>query len=122
MSALRGTTYNLSFNDLVQAKVQARNQYGWSKLSDSNLEGAHIQNEPEKVINLTENNDLTSELKLVFSWSELITQQQTGGVSILSYNVQWDTGTNGRFWSNLAGYSSNFLATNYTATASIVAG
>lgn len=36
--------------------------------------------------------------------------------------MQWDTGTDGRFWSNLAGYSSNFNAATYTATASIVAG
>lgn len=59
---------------------------------------------------------------LVFDWSELVTQQETGGTEILSYNVQWDTGTDGRSWSNLAGYSSNFIASSYTATASIVAG
>jgi len=47
---------------------------------------------------------------------------ETGGSGILSYNVQWDTGTDGRFWSNLAGFASNYLANEYTATSSIVAG
>ena len=71
---------------------------------------------------LTENNDLTSTLKLVFSWDALVTEEETGGTSIVSYNVQWDAGTNGQFWSNIVGYSSNFIETEYTATTAIMAG
>jgi hypothetical protein len=36
---------------------------------------------------LTENNDLTSTLKLVFSWDALVTEEETGGTPIVSYNV-----------------------------------
>lgn len=52
----------------------------------------------------------------------LITESETGGTTIISYNVQWDSGSNGAFWSNLAGFSSNYLATSYTATSAIIAG
>ncbi len=47
---------------------------------------------------------------------------ETGGTSIISYNVQWDSGSSGSFWSNLAGFSSNYLAQTYTATSAIIAG
>ena len=47
---------------------------------------------------------------------------ETGGTGIISYNVQWDSGSSGAFWSNLAGFSSNYLAQQYTATSAIIAG
>lgn len=40
MSALRTGTYELEFNTLVQAKVQASNEYGWSPFSEANTIGA----------------------------------------------------------------------------------
>jgi hypothetical protein len=44
MSVLIG--YNMEWNHLVQAKVSAKNQYGWSEISDANTDGARIQETP----------------------------------------------------------------------------
>jgi hypothetical protein len=83
-------TFLLTFDQLVRAKVQVSNEYGWSELSDANTDGAHIQTEPKQVVGVTENNELTTTQKLVFSWPLLSTLEETGGTEILSYNVQWD--------------------------------
>ena len=36
--------------------------------------------------------------------------------------MQWDAGTNGVTWSNLAGYSSNYIELEYQSTANVAAG
>jgi hypothetical protein len=71
---------------------------------------------------LVENNDLTSEVQLVFNWSQMLSNDLTGGTQIISYNVQWDYGTNGEQWESLAGFTSNFIGDEYRATASVEAG
>lgn len=43
MTVLRTGQYNLDFGGLVQAKVIAKNVYGWSSMSDANSDGAKIQ-------------------------------------------------------------------------------
>lgn len=95
MSVLRSSSYNFVLSDLVVAKIRARNQYGWSLLSEANIDGARIQTAPAQVLNLLEDNELTSEEQLVFRWSLLETEAETGGTEIISYNVQFDKGTNG---------------------------
>lgn len=44
----------------------------------------------------------------------------TGGTEIISYNVQWDAGTD--TFTSLAGFSSNFIDDVYFATASVEPG
>jgi len=51
MSVLRND-YNLAFDTLVQAKVQAENEYGEGPESDANTSGAKIQTEPQAVQSL----------------------------------------------------------------------
>lgn len=57
-----------------------------------------------------------------FSWAELTTEEETGGTEIISYNVQWDSGSNGQQWSNLVGVTSNFIGYDYKATTEVQAG
>lgn len=52
----------------------------------------------------------------------LLNEIETGGSAITSYNAQWDAGTNGAVWSNLVGYSSNYLDFGYIVSHSVVAG
>lgn len=61
-------------------------------------------------------------MRITFTWSELVTEAETGGTNIISYNVQWDAGTDGASWSNLAGYSSNYIELEYQSTANVAAG
>ncbi len=53
MSVLR-TQFRLPFDHLIQAKIQARNEYGFGVISDPNTEpmGAKIQTEPVDVKNV----------------------------------------------------------------------
>jgi hypothetical protein len=46
MSVLRATPYNLAFDTIVQAKIEAKNQYGYGALSPENTSGAKVQIEP----------------------------------------------------------------------------
>lgn len=46
-----------------------------------------------------ESNALTISLK----WTALVTAFETGGESILSYNLEWDEGTSGATWSDVQG-------------------
>jgi len=119
MSVLKASTYNLKWNNLIVAKVRARNLYGWSLLSEANTDGARIQTAPAKIQDLVEDNSMTSEEQLVFRWSLLTTGSETGGTEIISYNVQYDRGTNSKTWYNLAGFVSNFIDSEYIATAEI---
>lgn len=119
MSVLKASSYNLKWNNLIVAKVRARNLYGWSLLSEANTDGARIQTAPAKIQDLVEDNSMTSEEQLVFRWSLLTTGSETGGTEIISYNVQYDRGTNSKTWFNLAGFVSNFIDSEYIATAEI---
>ena len=58
---------------------------------------------PEQVQNLSELATTTSD-NIDFEWDALTTEEQTGGSEILSYQVQWDRGSDGSYFLNLAGY------------------
>jgi hypothetical protein len=47
MDILRGSAYKLEFDSILKAKIQVSNVYGWSELSDNNVDGARIQTEPQ---------------------------------------------------------------------------
>jgi hypothetical protein len=69
-----------------------------------------------------ENNTLTSEQQLNFAWQNLQTVEETGGVEILSYNLQWDKGTHGTSWFDIVGAQSNYIDFDYTVTSEVLAG
>ena len=45
-----------------------------------------------------------------------------GDSQIITYNMQWDRGTNGETWFNLIGSSTDSLTTSYIVTNGVVAG
>lgn len=65
MAILR-TRFRLTFDTLIQAKVQARNEFGWGMISDANTDptGAKIQTEPEPVKNVRRGDAGTSETQI----------------------------------------------------------
>lgn len=66
------------------------------------------------------NSDTTTSMISV-SWAPLSTAN-TGYSAILSYNLQWDSGTNGALWTNLTGITSTFLLQTFDITSSVIAG
>lgn len=58
----------------------------------------------------------SSNLQLELVWLPLTTFVQTGGVSILSYELDWDNGLNQNVWNPLVGYSSAFTGLSYITT------
>jgi hypothetical protein len=54
-SVLRSAPYSLEYNDLVVAKIKARNTIGWAEeFSDENSSGARIQVLPSQMNIVTE--------------------------------------------------------------------
>ena len=50
MHDLRIEPYKLGYGDLIQAKVLASNERGWSEASPVNTDGAHVEVEPSAVL------------------------------------------------------------------------
>ena len=121
MSALRLNPYNLAFGQEILAKVQASNIYGDSGISDVSLIKAKIQTEPQQVQNLVKLLT-TNQRNIDFQWDRLTTSVETGGTSILSYNVQWDLGTNGYTYVSRVGYSAIYDENSYSISAGIEVG
>jgi hypothetical protein len=86
MSVLRGSTYNLVLGATVRAKVRAHNQYGYGAESAVNSAGVAIQTAPAGVTGL-ELGSSTSENQIELVWAALATSTETGGATILSYNL-----------------------------------
>lgn len=63
----------------------------------------------------------TSSSQIVVTWSALTSTDATGGTAIVSYELSWDSGTNGGTWTALKGYASPDTAVTYTES-SVTAG
>jgi hypothetical protein len=119
MSVLRDSPYSLSLGDSVQAKVRAYNERGWSSYSSSGS-GATVQTIPGTMSAPTRGS-ATSETQIEVSWTALTSSTQTGGATILSYNLQWDAGTNQATWYNLIGSTTASTVTTLTVTSQVTA-
>ena len=64
----------------------------------------------------------TSESQVELNWNTLATSAETGGATILSYEVQWDRGYGNGSYYALAGYSSDYTASSFTVTSDISPG
>jgi len=59
----------------------------------------------------------TSTDQIEVTWGSLLRRlQSAGGSPIISYNLQWDEGTNGQEWEDLTGVSPSFLSNNFIVT------
>jgi hypothetical protein len=105
----------------VHAKVRAHNQYGYGSTSPVNAAGVTIQTIPGQVQGLMAGST-TSTQQVELVWTAMLSESQTGGAPILSYNLQWDGGLGLGVYEDLVGYGSDFTATGYTITSGIAAG
>ncbi len=103
------------------AEVSALNANGEGPISDSSGAGAAIQTVPEPMAAPTRGS-LTSETQLEIQWVFLTSFAARGGATITSYNLQWDAGTGLTTWSDLAGYTSSYLESHFTASTLVTPG
>ena len=93
LATLIGPTFLLKQGDLVQVAISAENSIGTSDFSAVNEAGARVETMPS-IPNPVTRNELTSYLQIVVDWTHLATDEETGGSQILSYQLDWDAGTN----------------------------
>jgi hypothetical protein len=75
-------------------------------------------------ISIPFNGPLTTETQIDVSWMPLTTSAAMGGAtcSIISYNLEWDRGTNGLEWHELTGVYSIYQSSNYVHKEDISSG
>lgn len=120
MSTLR-TTYGLSYGTIIKAQVTAYNDYGWGSTSAFNTAGAIIYDVPVAMAT-SFRGDATTISQIQVNWTALTASTDIRATSILSYNLQWDAGTNGVTFTDLTGYSTESTSTSFTVTSGIVSG
>ena len=121
-SVLTATPYSLTFDTLIEVKVQALNRNGWSDASDANVAGLlkdKIQTVPGAITSLSEG-PLTATEQIQLQWQALEAHVETGGAEVSSYNIQWDAGQFGLLWEHVVGYEADMTATEYIVTQSVL--
>lgn len=108
------TGFNLAYSTLIQAKAQAYNLKGWGGFSNVNTAGARAEVVPQTMA-LPTRGVLTDESQAEIDWVQFFTTDEVGGLtaSILSYNLQWDSGTDGSTWTDLIGIESVYIDNSY---------
>ena len=72
-TTLRAAPYSLSYGNLVQARVRAKNFIGFGAFSQENIVGAAVQTEPAQITSLSVNNALSSIESIGLTWDALLT-------------------------------------------------
>jgi len=121
VSVLTAAPFSLSAGDVVQAVVEAHNARGWGPASPENTAGAIIITVPHQMAAPVRDVNSTTSSYITVTWLAL-TQPANGMTAVLSYNLQWDAGSSGTLWSELAGESTDYLQTTYTVSSGILPG
>lgn len=121
MATLRVAPFNLQYNQLIQARVQAKNVIGWNEVSEPNTLGATVRTEPVQM-GATTRGSSTSENQIEVLWTALTAVNDIRGSAIASYHLQWDAGSTGVNWFDLTGFSMNYMLTRFVVTSGVVKG
>lgn len=120
MSVLRNAPYSLAQGAVVKAIIRAQNENGWSPYSDANTSGALVEYVPKKMATPT-SGLATLESQIEVDWVALA-GLDTGGATITSYNLQYDSGTNGITWIDVVGLTPAFTETSTILSSQITPG
>lgn len=102
--------YNYVFRDLVRFKLRATNAYGWAlDYSPINTIGATIRTEPVTMGTIFVNAFETTTQQVTVYWDELTTGEDRRDSIVLSYNLEWDSGSSGSVWTTLVGNPTDSL-------------
>ena len=64
----------------------------------------------------------SSDSQIIVEWDALSGAADSGGATVTSYGLEWDSGSGGSTWTELAGHTVATLATTFTVTSGLVAG
>jgi hypothetical protein len=64
----------------------------------------------------------TSETQLHIGWAELTAAAETGGAPVSSYGLEWDAGSGGTTWAELAGLTAPYPDAEYVVTSGVTPG
>lgn len=121
MSAFIVSPFSLVQGDLISVRASALNSNGWGPVSATNTEGAYVMTAPTGMNDPVRDPD-SSDSQIIVEWDPLTVEADTGGATVVSYGLEWDAGTDGATWSELAGHTVATLATSFTVTSGLVAG
>ena len=111
LSVLTTHPFSLVAGNEIIAKFAAHNAVGWGPISDPTADGALIQSTPLKMFT-PERDSRTTTAVIYINWEPQVVPEN-GYSDILSYNLQWDRGSEGKTWYNLLGYDTDLLVTSY---------
>lgn len=120
MAKLR-SSYLLAYPDIMKVQVSAFNLYGWGPVSNTNTVGATVFDVPVQMAAPTRGAE-TQTTTIQVNWTPLTLIDSIRALTVLSYNLQWDEGTNGVTWTNLVGFSIDTRQTTFTAVTGITGG
>ena len=117
---LRKGPFNLVRGSQVNVRVAAINFYGQGPYSEVNLGSTTVQvkTEPAQMA-AVDRESTTTTTQIAVSWTTLINAEDTGGSSITSYELEWDSGTVGTTWTTIY---SNGQDSSHTQTDGVVSG
>lgn len=120
MHALRAAPFSLAYGTLIQAKVVASNERGWSAESAANTDGAHVEVEPSAVT-APLRGVLTGPTQLDVYWSAL-NLFDAGGSPVLSYHLQYDNATAAGQWLDVVGLAPDSMLLTVIVSSQVVSG
>ena len=121
MAEFVAAPYNYVLSDLIVVRVSASNSEGFSAVSASNVAGATVKTVPTQMAAPTKGAS-SSETQLEVDWVALSLTSETGDSPILSYHLQWDSGSSGVTFTDLVGYPSNSLVLTYLISSGVSSG
>jgi len=64
---------------------------------------------------------VTTTAQIKVSW-EALSAPENGMSPVLTYNLEWDAGTDGVTWAEVVGETTNYLLTHFTVSSGLLAG
>lgn len=120
MEVLAASPYSIAFDTLMTFKAQAFNERGWSDESDANTSGTKMQRAPDAVGALSSGSS-TNKDQIHIDWDAL-SSPANGNNAILSYSLEWDSGTAGVTWTSLVGSTSDSTDTEFILSTGVTTG
>lgn len=121
MATLTAAPFSLERGELVLVRARAYNFNGWSVYSPTNTDGARVKTPPTFMYPPVRDPS-SSDSQIVLTWSTLTSEADSGGAQILSYGLEWDSGSDGASWAGLAGYTVRSLTTTFTVSTGLTPG
>mmetsp|Transcript_29136 Transcript_29136/g.28194 ORF Transcript_29136/g.28194 Transcript_29136/m.28194 type:complete len:200 (-) Transcript_29136:2382-2981(-) len=120
MSELWDSPFSLPYDADIIAIVSAYNSIGWNLASDPNSSGPTVQTVPVQMAQASRGS-ATSTTQIEVDWAALTSSSDTGGSAIVSYNLQWNTGSGATFY-DLVGYTTDYTSTSFIVITGVSAG